>query len=225
MPKLTSIIMTCYNQSLWMSQLTMASVANVTRYTDPEDYELILMSDSEKFPVRDDHKVLKIDRYEKTQGFTYTKAMNEGVKLSKGEYLVFLQNDVFVWEDWLPILRFYLDSGIECIWPDQRPRDREFVKKAQRMSLEEAMQYGSRDAGLMMITRGAFERTGGWDEELTLLAEKDFYERLAKAGVKIADTCKVMISHIMAATNFARMHENPKEYDDMMKKDAAKLNK
>ena len=86
MPKLTSIIMTAYPQSLQLTQMTMASVANVTRYTEPEEYELILMSDSEKFPIRDDYKTLKIDRYEKTQGWGYTKSMNEGSKLAKGDY-------------------------------------------------------------------------------------------------------------------------------------------
>ncbi len=226
MQKLTSIIMTSYNQSLWLSQMTMASIANITRYTEPEEYEFILMSDNEKFLVRDDHKTLKIDRYEKTQGFGYTKSMNEGAKLAKGEYLVFMQNDVFVYESWLEGLRYYLEHDMaECVFPDQMPRTREFVKEVKNMSYKDAMKFGSRDAGLFIITREAFERIQGWDEELSLLAERDFYERLGKASVKCIDTCKVMISHIMAATNFSRMHENPQEYDDMMKRDASKLNK
>lgn len=225
MPKLTTIIMTSYNQTLWQSQMTMASVANVTRYTEPEEYELILMSDSEKFTVRDDYKVLKIDRYERTEGFNYTKSMNEGAKLAKGDYLVFLQNDVFVHEGWLPDLRYYLEKGIsECIWPDQMPRSRVFVKQSYSMSYDIAMQFGSRDAGLMMITKKAFQRTGGWDEELTLLAERDFYNRLAMASVVTKDTCKVMVTHIMAASNLYRMAVNPEEYNNMMRKDAKKLN-
>lgn len=219
-----SIIMTTFIQNPLQAHMTMAAIANITRYTDSKDYELILMSDSEKFPVRDDYHVLKIDTYSKTFGWGYTKSMNEGAKLAKHDILVFIQNDVFVWEGWLDNMRYYIDKDIaECVFPDQCPRDREFVKKSYELSFEEAQKYGSRDAGCVMITKEAFERTGGWNEELSLLAEKDFYQRLGKANVNLTDTCKVMISHIMAATNLNRLHEKPQEYGKMMSDDAEKL--
>lgn len=225
MSHLTSIIVTAYIQNQFQCHMTMAAIANVTRYTNPEEYEFILMSDSEKFPVRDDYKVLKIDKYVKTEGVGYTASMNQGAKMAKGKYLVFLQNDVFVWENWLPDLRDYLEMEIaDCVIPDQVPRDREFVLQSYEMDRIKAMQYGSRDAGLLMITKKAFERTGGWNEELSILAEKDFYGRMGKAGVKQIDTCRVMISHIAAATNLNRLHTNPKEYGDMMQHDAEILN-
>jgi GT2 family glycosyltransferase len=221
MPRLTSIILTAYNQTQFQAHMTMAVIANLTRYTNPEEYELILMSDSEKFPVRDDYKVLKIDKYIKSEGWGYTKSMNEGAKLANGEYLIFMQNDVFVFEGWLEDLRDYMEMELcECIIPDQMPRPRDFVLQSYQMSAVEAMQYGSRDAGLLMIRKSAFKRTGGWDERQSLLAEKDFYQRMAKAGVIQRDTCRVMISHIMAATNLYRLHTNPKEYDDLMAIDA-----
>lgn len=225
MSHLTSIVMTAYIQNQFQCHMTMATIANVTRYTNPEEYELILMSDSEKFPVRDDYKVLKIDKYIKTEGVGYTASMNQGAKMAKGKYLVFLQNDVFVWENWLPDLRDYLEMELaDCVIPDQVPRDREFVLQSYEMDRLQAMKYGSRDAGLLMITKSAFEKTGGWDENLSLLCEKDFYKRMAKAGVTQIDTCRVMISHIMAATNLDRLHNKPQEYDDMMRKDAKQLN-
>lgn len=225
MSRLTSIIMTTYIQNPWQAHLTMAAIANVTRYTNTDEYELILMSDSEKFPVRDDYKVLKIDKYIKTEGVGYTASMNQGAKMAKGAYLVFLQNDVFVWESWLPDLRDYLEMEIaDCVIPDQCPRDRDFVLKSYEMNHIEAMQYGSRDAGLLMITKKAFEKTGGWNEELSILAEKDFYQRMATVGVRQIDTCRVMISHIMAATNLDRLHNKPEEYEAMMGKDAKILN-
>ncbi len=221
MPKLTSIILTCYNQAQFQAQMTMACVANITRYTNPDEYELILMSDSEKFPVRDDYHVLKIDKYIKSEGWGYTKSMNEGAKLASGEFLVFFQNDVFVWENWLPDLREYLEMEMaDCVIPDQMPRPREFVLQSYAMTPAEAMQYGSRDAGLLMITKDAFKKTGGWDERQSLLAEKDFYQRMGNAGVHQIDTCRVMISHIMAATNLHRLHVNPAEYEAMMARDA-----
>lgn len=212
--------MTSYNQTRPLSHMTMASIANVTRYTDPEDYELILMSEDEKEPVRDDYKVLKIDKYIKTQGVEYAASMNMGAKEAKGDYLVFLQNDVFVWEGWLPNLRYYLETGFECVWPDQMPRSREFVKQAQLMAYDVAMKFGSRDAGLMMITREAFDKVGGWNDQLSILAEKDFYQRLGDHGIKMTDTCKVMISHIMGGST----NQNTERFHQRMDKDAKKLN-
>lgn len=224
-PDLTSIIMTCYNQEPFQAHMTMAALANITRYTNPKSYELILMSDSEKFPVRDDYHVLKIDRYERTNGLSYTQSMNKGAKLAKGEYLCFIQNDVFVWGDWLEDLKEYvLRNMADCVIPDQVPRSYEEVEKIRLLDYEEAM-FGSRDEGLIFITREAFKRTGGFNESLTLLQARDFYERMANNSVRQIDTCKVIISHIMAATNLDRLHNRPEEYDRMMRSDAAILNK
>lgn len=217
--------MTAYIQNPFQAHMTMATLANITRYTNTDEYELILMSDSEKRSVRDDYKVLKIDKYIKTEGKSYTQSMNLGAKEAKHDILVFIQNDVFVFEGWLPNLRWYLENAVtDCVIPDQCPRDRQFVLDSYNMDHLEAMKYGSRDAGLLMITKEAFKKTGGWNEDLTLLCDRDFYERMAKVGVSQIDTCKVMISHIMAATNLNRLHEKPEEYNTMMKKDADLLN-
>lgn len=217
--------MTAYVQNPFQAHMTMASLANITRYTNTDEYELILMSDSEKHPIRDDYKVLKIDRYEKTEGMGYTASMNKGASYAKGDYLVFIQNDVFVWENWLPDLRDYLEMEIaECVIPDQVPRDRDFVLRSYAMDHIECMKYGSRDEGLLMITKKAFKRTGGFDEDLSLLQARNFYQKMANAGVSQIDTCRVMITHIMAATNLWRLHEKPEEYNKMMEEDAKKLN-
>ena len=95
----TSVIMTAYIQNHLQQNMTTLAVANVTKYTDPEDYELILMSDNEKEQVRDyddgSNSVYKIDHYIRTTDMEYTKSMNEGAKLAQGEYLIFIQNDFF----------------------------------------------------------------------------------------------------------------------------------
>lgn len=222
-----TIIMTAYIQERFQAHMTMLSIDCITKYTEPWDYELILMSDSEKYPVRDDYKTLKIDKYIKTEGKSYTQSMNLGAQEAQGDVLVFLQNDVFVTEGWLEDMLYYIERmGFEAVFPDQVPRTREYIKETYKLDMEdpEALK-GGRDAGCLMITRDAFERTGGWNEELTLLCEADFYKRMDKVGVAWTDARKARINHIMAATNLHRMDTKPEEYDKMMKDDADKLNK
>lgn len=222
-----SVIVTAYIQNRFQCHMTMACLAAVAKFTDTNNYELILMSDSEKYPVRDDYKVLKIDKYIKTEGESYTQAMNHGAKEATGDVLVFLQNDVFVNEGWLEDLLYYIEEkNFDVVFPDQVPRSREYVLETYKRELDdpESMK-GGRDAGLMMITRKIFDKVGGWNEDLTLLCERDMYERLGEIGAEWTDTNKVIITHIMAGTNLWRLDEKPQEYDDMMKKDADILNK
>ncbi len=222
-----SIILTAYIQTKFQCHMTMACIANITKFTDPDQYELIVMSDSEKYPIRDDYKVLKIDKYIKTQGESYTQAMNHGAREATGDILVFLQNDVFVHDYWLDKLQQYIVGGhFEAVFPDQAPRSRKYVKDTYaRPPFDPESLKGSRDAGCLMITKEAFERTGDWNEDLTLLCEADFYQRMGKAKVRWTDTNKCMITHIMAATNLDRLETKPEEYESMMKHDADILNK
>ncbi len=205
----------------------MQAIANVTKFTDTDEYEMIVVDPKPKYPIRDDYKVLKIDehlRIDKDPG--YTGGMNLGASVAKGDYLVFIQNDVFVHEGWLPGLRQYLESGkYNVVWPDQVPRDRAYVKATyDRGPFEPESLVAGRDAGLIMMTKDIFDKSGGWDPELGLLAEKDFYQRLSNAGAHWTDTNKVIITHIMAATNLDLLDNDPETYDKRMRKDAAKLN-
>src|SRR3990167_11286650 len=110
-----SIIFCLFDFSRTLRHMTMASLANIRRFTDDEDYELILVDNVPVFPIRDDYFVLrledmKIKTNKKDHG--YYKSLNEGAKLAKGKYLCFIQPDVFVHEGWLDGLCHYLDNDI-----------------------------------------------------------------------------------------------------------------
>ena len=228
----TSVIMTTYMQNYGQSNMTREAINNITKYTDAEDFELILMSDNEVVPVRDwerlttIHKTMKIDQYVKTKDLGWTGSMNKGASLACGEFLAFIQNDIYVWEGWLENLRYYLEKDLgDYVAPDQNPKTREFVKQAQKMTMAEGMKYGGRDAGLHMLTRKAFDKLGGFDERLSLLADRDLYERMGKLGIRQIDTSKVLVTHLAGATNRWRMDVNNDEYQEMMDVDAKILNK
>ena len=225
-----SIIVTCWNQKRTQDHISMLCLDHIRKYTDPP-YQLIVVDPMPVLPIRDDYKTLRLENDPDTIWIKpdhdpgYTGSMNLGATHATGDILVFLQNDVFVPEGWLEKMKWYIENMLaDCVIPDQCPRDREFVKNSYLMDNLTAMKYGSRDAGCLMITREAFAKTGGWNEKLSLLAEKDFYDRMGKAGVRQIDTCKVMISHIMAATNRQLLEEDYAEYNRRMEEDAKKLN-
>ena len=225
-----SIIVSCFNNTRTATHMSMLCLDHIRKFTD-EPYQLIVIDPASKFPIRDDYKTLGLENDPDTiwakfpTDIGYTVGMNKGAELAIGEVLVFIQNDVFVREGWLKDLLWYIEQGWEAVFPDQVPRSRDYVLKTYGRDHGniEAMK-GGRDAGLLMITRSAFARTGGWNPNLTLLAERDFYQRMSEHSVKWIDTNKVLITHIMAATNLTRLDENPAEYEKRMTKDAGVLN-
>lgn len=215
MKGLTSVIVVGYHETKLSAHMTMLCLANITKYTNTKDYELILIEDVPKEEVRDDYHVLKIDKHiildERT---SYSRKINLAAKEAKGEYLAIVQNDVFVWEGWLNNLRYYLDTGLgEAIIPDQFPRTRQYILDSYKMTLEEGLDMGARDACMIMITAEAFKKTGGFNEDLLILQEGDFYERMSAAGVNQITTNKVQVSHMTLGTHYQDWEEFERKLD------------
>jgi len=204
---LTSVIVIGYHKTAVSAHMTMACLANITKYTDTTDYELILIEDVPEFPVRDDYHVLKIDKHIILDEYTnYSTKMNLAAKEAIGDVLIFVQNDVFVWEGWLKGLRYYLDNNLgEAIIPSQFPITRQQMLDTYAMTYEEGLNKGARDACMIAITKEAFARTGGFDDNLQVFVEKDFYQRMSDAGVNQITTNKVDITHITLGTHYQDM--------------------
>lgn len=222
----TSIIVTCFNNTRTQTHMSMLCLDHIRKFTD-FPYQLIVMDPDPKFPIRDDYKTLQLDKEHDALWLRpkpdpgYTKCMNMGAKEATGDVLVFMQNDVFVHENWLEGMLWYIRKGWEAVFPDQVPRDREYIRATYGRHYDDPESLkGGRDAGLLMITAEAFKRTGGWNEDLGLLCEKDFYDRMNTAHVFWTDTNKVLITHIMAATNLHQLDTDPDAYNKRMDHDA-----
>jgi len=211
--------------------MTMTAIDCIGKYTNPDEYELIVVDPEPTEPIRNEYKVLpEYAHLTPSPDPDYASCMNLGAKEAKYDYLVFIQNDVFVHEGWLPGLRQYLESSdFDVVFPDQVPRSRQFVLDSYQVDpfgpeILGGRLVGARDAGLIMMTREMFDKVGGWGEGMSLLAERDMFERLGKAGMRQAQTTKVYITHIMAATNLLGQFYDSKSYADRMEKDAKRLN-
>lgn len=204
---LTSVIVVGYHNTAISAHMTMACLANITKYTNTDEYELILIEDIPQFNVRDDYHVLKIDKHIILDIYTnYSTKMNLAAKEAEGEFLAFVQNDVFVWEGWLTGLRYYLENGLgEAIIPAQFPCTRQQILDSYDMTYEQGLNMGARDACMIMITGEAFKRTGGFHDDLQAFVEADFYDRMSDAGVNQVTTNKVQITHLTLGTHYQDM--------------------
>ena len=205
MKKETSIILKSFNPNLFHSQMTMACLGAIRQFTDRKDYELIVIDNAPKSPIRDEYKVLRLDeekyvRNEEDRGVG--ASYNQGAALAEGKYLVFIQSDLFVTEGWLPNLIWYLKNGWDVAYPHQIPHTREDIKFLYKCPFDK-VPWGYRDAGVLAITREGFDKTGGWHEKLKILQETDFYHKIDKAGLRWTCQTKSIINHICAGTNFS----------------------
>lgn len=209
----TSIIMTCYDQRQTARHMSMLAAANITRFTDPKDYELIIVDCCPKYSFRDDYKCLKIDHMIEVPppDIGYYPAMNLGVEKAQGEYLCFIENDVFVDRFWLPQLREYLELDLlDAVLPNQIPCSFEKQEELDNILVKEAIGKGAAEQGLILMKRESFDKIGGWDKNLKAgYGWKRFYQQMNENNVRFNNTSLVTISHITGAAYYDTLEDDP----------------
>lgn len=203
--------MQCFDFNRALRNMTIASLTDIRRFTPEGVYEIIVVDNTPKFPLRDGYEVLNIEKYieQKQYDLGCFASYNKGAVIAEGDVLVFIQNDVFVREGWLSAMRYYIDNNLaDVVYPDQVPRNRKSVEKSYSLRPEEAM-FGGRDAGMMMITKEGFDKTGGWDKRIkaSVIGWKQMFRSIDKAGLRWTDTCKTFITHIAGGTNWMKSDE------------------
>ena len=201
-----SIILNCFNPTKWQAHMTMACIAAIKKFTDGE-YELIVIDNEPAWPILDVYKVFEPYTHiinEKNR--TCTESYNQGAALAKGDILVFIQSDVFVNERTINKLAAYIESGKwDVVYPQQIEHSRQDILDLYKLKDGELAAFGYRDAGLLMITKEGFDKTGGWPEEYrNLLQEAAYYAKIDAAGLRWTSSTNAIITHIMAANNLSK---------------------
>lgn len=199
-----SIILNTYDTTRVQRHMTQQCIAAIRKYTDGE-YELIIVDNEPTLNFYHEYDIYKPYTYiEVTPKENVYASYNRGAKAAKGDILMFIQNDVFVHERTINKLAAYLKEW-DMAFPQQYPITRDDVRQINQLEDGWIAHVGWRDAGLLAITREAFERSGGWDERFhNLLGEAAFYSRCDKAGVSWTDRTNAFITHIMAGNNLAK---------------------
>lgn len=203
--EMISIILNTWDTTRVQRHMTQQCIACLYKYTDSE-FELILVDNEPKFDLYHEYDIYKLEYIKVDPKLNVYESYNLGAKRAKGDKLMFIQNDVFVHERTIDKLAKYLET-YDVAYPQQYPITREDVKKINKLNDGELAEVGWRDAGLLAITKEAFDKTG-WDERYrNLLGEKAFYSRVDEAGLSWTDRTNAFITHIMAANNLSKSDE------------------
>lgn len=202
-----SIILNTWDVTRVQRHMTQQCIACIRKYTDP-DYELIIVDNEPTIDFYHEYDIYKPYEYIKVDPkLNVYESYNLGAKHAKGDILMFIQNDVFVHERTINKLAAYLDKW-DMAFPQQFPITREDMLLIRQTPDGVDTEIGWRDAGLVAITREAFDRVGGWDERYqNLLGEAGFYSKCDEAGVSWTDRTNAVITHIMAANNLSKDKE------------------
>jgi len=204
---MVSIILNSWNPTLAHLHTTMACLAAIRKFTDPP-YEIIVVDNTPGLPIRDDYKVLQpYILVENQENQTVYHSYNQGAAEAQYDNLVFIQSDVFCHERTINKLVKYLEE-YDMAFPQQVPIPREDVKRIYEVEDGEQTHVGGRDAGMLAITKEAFNKVGGWDGRFrNLLGEKAFYINCDKAGLTWTCQTNAFITHIMAGNNLTKDDE------------------
>jgi GT2 family glycosyltransferase len=195
--------------------------------TSYKNFEVILLSNNsiekETFQyfelIKKQYKNIRV--FEENYDFNYSKINNNGVKYSRGEYIVFLNNDTeIISEDWLENMIGQIEFehvgivGAKLLYPNGKIQHAGVVTGfggcADHIFLEEhdnisgymnrantINNYSAVTAACMMISKKTFNEVGGFDEKELKIAfnDVDLCLKVKKTGLYIVYNPFVQLYH------------------------------
>ena len=171
-----SIIITCYNKEEFISRAIRSALDQ--KNIEKSKLEIIVIddcsSDSSLKKIVDFENFISIIKNKKNKGLSFSR--NKGVKKSKGKYLLMLDGDDYVSEDFLQITGKFLDTN--PTW-DAAATDYITVS-ANRKKLKRFSFKKNPIACGILYKRKSFFKTGMYDEKFLTLEDVDFNIRFKK---------------------------------------------
>ncbi|QPJ65006.1 MAG: glycosyltransferase family 2 protein [Candidatus Nitrohelix vancouverensis] len=192
--------------------------------TTLDDYEVIVVDngsiDGSREWIEENHPWVRLVKLPENMGFAI--ACNEGIKVSKGRYIILLNNDIEVEPDWLEELYLGMERRPDCGMGTSKMmflHDRESFyntgdlfhawsagggrgqgEKDQGQYEEEEMVFGA-CAGAGIYRRELFEDVGLFDEDFFIFAEDvDINMRSQLKRMPCVYLPKAKVYHIGTAT-------------------------
>ncbi len=201
---LTSIIIAVHNQL----EYTKMCLDSLSKCTPRDLYELIIVDNNSS-----DETLSLLAEYEaKTirndENIGVTPAWNLGIKEAKGEFIVFIHNDVLLTPGWLEnLLEPFSDPEIWCISPrlSRHSLPRDFSHLVTAINCQSGKHFEAYlERSCFALRRDAVERLGAFDENLKMYYyDFDYQYRLIKAGHPPVQAANVAIHHFESRTAIA----------------------
>ena len=226
---LVSIIMPVYMVNYPLFHYTGTAIGSVRSHSKKGTYELIIVDNGSpiKPPNMNSYYAHKIVTNEKNMGVS--KAWNQGIRVSFGEYIVLLNNDTQVYEHWMEDMKKCLDEGgLDLVMatpmysltePFARWVESEQIRdRWQDKPITESFS-DFKDFSCVMFKKDLMDEVGMFDEQFfSYASDSDLFKRMDQAGKKYASTKAVAIHHIIDATG-ASIPETP----EIMNEDKARF--
>ena len=232
-----SIIIPVFNQ--W--QYTYNCLKSIKENTKDISYEIIIGDDSSSDETRNINKIVKnITVIRNSTNLYFIKNCNKAANHAKGEYLLFLNNDVVVHQNWLePLVRIAEKDkkvgmvGSKLIYPDGR------LQEAGGIIWNDASgwNYGRLDdpekpdynytkevdyvsGASLLINKKLWNELGGFDHHYlpAYYEDTDLAFRVRENGYKVIYQPESLVTHFEGISNGKNESEGLKKYQSDNKK-------
>lgn len=207
---LTSIIIPALLNSYQMLHLTGDCIGQINEHTirlkTPYEIILVLNGGIEINPQYSHADKVIANK----ENLGYAKAVNQGIRVSQGDSIVLMNNDVKVYEHWLEdLLEGLRHKDLVAATPmyhreDPWLRGKE-SQKIRRQFMELPIQNSFsdfEDFSCVAVKRSVFETIGLFDEQFEFTCEDiDFKRRMKDAGLSYASFKRVPVHHVGGATS------------------------
>jgi len=183
MEKITySIICPIYNHKQEGLKVTSVCLDSVVKYS--KDYELIVVDDASPIPVADRRADVFIG-HKKNKGLS--PSWNDGIKIARGDYLVLVNSDIEVCENWLKKMKDAFTDDVGVVAPA--------VEHLPNNPQQPPHQWFP--GSCFMLKRETIEKVGLFDERFIpfYFEDTDFWVRILKAKLKMVRVFDVFIKH------------------------------
>ena len=211
--KKISVIVAVYNQEKYIGRC----LRSLIRQTIPkQNYEIIVIDDGSidktSYALEQFYGDIKVISHDNNRGLP--AAVNSGLKLANSEYIIRVDSDDYVNENFLEILQTYLDFNEQshAVGCDYYIVDEEEKVTARKCSSKDPIACG------IMFRKFAIDEIGMMNEEYLLNEEKEFRERFERK-YKIDHLPIPLYRYRRHKDNITNNSEKLKFYDNKLKKE------
>ncbi len=223
---LVSIVIPVHLVNYSLFHYTGNCIGSVREHTPEGEYELVVVDNGSplKPPSPKSYYAHKVIQNE--ENFGYTKAINQGIRMSCGEYIVLLSNDVQVFDGWLEDMKNEILEGNDLVMAHPMYSLTEPFARAVEAA---EVRFGTRkldplerDFSCVMFKRTLIDEIGLFDEQFfNYCSDVDFIKRMDMAGRTYKMLNHVATSHLSDATGYS-LPETPEVMNQDKEKYAKK---